>query len=137
VVNAKLAKNVALKSVSRSIYIREIYDFTRITIFESIGVDSGPKLGAIIFTSAGNDVQKISLWKIESLSPPWVFEVSTLIRNDRILGCVLKEFSIWVHIAINLEKTLIFIYNIDSISSKTIYIQFFSNFYRTRTGIPR
>ena len=60
-VNAKSGKNVVLKSVSRSIYIRERYDFTIITIFGSIGVDSGPKLVAIIFTSAGNDVQKISL----------------------------------------------------------------------------
>jgi hypothetical protein len=61
VVNAKLAKNVVLKSVSRSIYIRERYDFTIITIFGSIGVDSGPKLVAIIFTTAGNDVEIISL----------------------------------------------------------------------------
>jgi hypothetical protein len=61
VVNAKLAKNVVLKSVSRSIKIRERYNFTSITIFGSIGVNSGPKLVAIIFTSAGNDVQKISL----------------------------------------------------------------------------
>ena len=60
VVYAKLTKNVVLKSVSRSIYIREKYDFTSITIFWSIGVDSGPKLVAIIFTSAGTDVQKRS-----------------------------------------------------------------------------
>ena len=78
----KIGQNRSFEVCFLSIYIRERYDFTKITIFGLIGVDSSPKLVAIIFTSAGNDVQKI--------------EVSTLIflshRNARILGCVLKEF---------------------------------------------
>jgi hypothetical protein len=28
-------------------------------------------------------------------------------RNDRILGCIFEDFSIWMQIALNLEKTLI------------------------------
>jgi hypothetical protein len=46
------------------------------SVFESIGVESGSKL--IALTSAGNDVQKSFFWKIKSLSPPSVFEISTL-----------------------------------------------------------
>jgi hypothetical protein len=66
-VNAKLAKNVVLKSVSRSIYIRERYDFTIITIFGSIGVDSDPKLVAIIFISGGMTLKNFSLKNLKSI----------------------------------------------------------------------
>ena len=92
--------------------IPERSDSTKNTIFELIGVESGSKLVALISTSAGNDVQKSSLRKIKSLSPPWISEISILFfvfnyRTDNILSCSLKEFAIWLHIAWNLEKTLI------------------------------
>ena len=39
----------------------ERYETTRNEIFESIGVDSGSKLVALIVTSAGNDVSRFSI----------------------------------------------------------------------------